>query len=124
MKHAIPTASIAREGACLLHAHVANNWVARLKGLFAYGPLGVTDALVISPCSAVHTIGLGFTIDVVFIDEQGLVLRCMQLKPFSIAICRQAHQVIEMRDGGLRRFELSVGQKLSIEGLEMPRTAL
>lgn len=121
MNYARPTVSITRDEACLLHAHVANTWLSRLKGLFAYGPLGVADALVITPCSAVHSIGLGFAIDVVFIDKYGLVLKCVQLKPFSIAVCRHANCVIEMSSGGVSRFDLSVGQTLTLDALKMPR---
>jgi len=107
--------SISRAGVPLLSAFVANTYMARLRGLFAYPPLINNDALVLHPCSAVHTIGLKYAIDVVFVGRRGTLLKCVELKKNAWCFCSNAQSVIEMASGTIRRHKLCVGQRLDID---------
>ena len=108
------TVTLSLRGAPLLTAYVANNCLARLKGLFAYPPLSPTQALILSPCSAVHTVGMKYTIDVAFLSRRGFILKIVTLAPCSIAHCRDGHYAVEMAGGTATRLGLQVGHVLEM----------
>ncbi|MFK7860451.1 MAG: DUF192 domain-containing protein [Granulosicoccus sp.] len=106
--------TISRAGTPLLSSYLANTGLSRLRGLFAFPPLMATDALVLHPCSAVHTFGFRQTVDVAFINKYGVILRCIAMKPYTMSLCWGAHSVVEMADGTVERLHLELGQKLDI----------
>lgn len=59
-----------------------------------------TPGLYLAPCWAVHTVGMQFSIDVVFVDEKVDVLRVVQwLAPNRLVWCRGAKAVVELPAG-------------------------
>ncbi|WP_109483064.1 DUF192 domain-containing protein [Paraburkholderia sp. C35] len=46
----------------------------RMRGLLGRDALDADSALWLEPCNAVHTFGMRFPIDVIFIDRHGCVL--------------------------------------------------
>ena len=105
---------VSRSGEPLLWAFTAKTALQRLKGLFAYPRLSKAQALILSPCSSVHSIGLGYAIDVVFLCAEGRILKVGTLKPWSIMICTQGKHVLEMEEGSVRLLNLQVGELLDI----------
>ena len=72
----------------------------RLLGLAfrRYPPHGW--ALLFPRCRSVHTFGMRFAIDVVFLDSRGRVVRVVcGLRPGRIVLCRRAESVLELRAG-------------------------
>lgn len=57
----------------------------RLRGLLGRRRLEPAEALILSPCSQVHTVGLRFPIDAVFCDRDLLVLHVATLRPFRLS---------------------------------------
>ncbi len=88
----------------------------RRRGLLGRDSLDPSVAMVIAPCSAVHTFFMRFAIDVVFVDRQGRVLKVVtDLKPWRVAGTLRAHAVIELNAGTLSRTGgLAVGDVLSV----------
>ncbi|MGI5879201.1 MAG: DUF192 domain-containing protein [Syntrophomonadaceae bacterium] len=80
---------------------LANNFGSRLKGLLGKKNMGNWGALILVPCDMVHTIGMRFNIDIIFIDRGGEVLKIIKnLKPNRIAPRVPAGwAVIEMTGG-------------------------
>src|SRR5262245_21587505 len=65
---------------------LAESSQARRKGLLGRDSLDPSAALIIAPCSAVHTFFMRFVIDVIFVDRNGRVLKiASDLKPWRIA---------------------------------------
>ena len=106
---------IVRNDQALLQAYEANTFITRLKGLFAYPPLGACAALVLRDCTSVHTFGLSQRIDAVFVGKQGTVLKIVSMKRRSVAFCFKASCVVEMQAGSASRLELRLGQRLMFE---------
>ena len=78
----------------------ARGFRARLLGLAFLYSLDADDALLIRGCRSVHTFGMRFPIDVVFVDADWRVLRVVRdLGPRRIASCRGAAAVIEVKAG-------------------------
>ena len=72
----------------------------RLRGLaFRRGP-PPREALLFPGCRSVHTFGMRFSIDVVFLDARGRVVRVAPaVPPGRLVSCRRASAVIEVRAG-------------------------
>jgi len=79
-------------------AHVARSRRARLLGLALLRDLPPGRALLIPACRSVHTVGMRFAIDVLFLDDRGGPLREVRgLQPFRVARCPGAAAALERR---------------------------
>ncbi|MEW6703864.1 MAG: DUF192 domain-containing protein [Pseudomonadota bacterium] len=97
----------------MLDVRRATSLPARLRGLLgtAHWPRG--RALLIRPCSSVHTAFMRYAIDVVFIDRRGQVLRiAAALRPWRMASAWGAVAVLELAAGEAQRLGWSVGDVL------------
>ena len=86
---------------------VASGFRARLLGLAFLPPdaLPSGHALLLRPCSSIHTFGMRFPIDVAFADQGGTVLReIRELRPGRLARCPGASVALEARAGEVSRF--------------------
>ncbi len=83
----------------------------RLRGLLGRPPLEAGQALVIAPCNGIHTVGMRYPIDVVFIDRGGQVLRTAEgLRPGRcIPWVRGASTVIELPVGAVSASQTLAG---------------
>jgi hypothetical protein len=85
---------------------------ARLLGLALLRELPRGCALLIPRCRSVHTFGMRFAIDVVFLDEEGAVVLVTEgMRPRALRSCRRAAAVIEARAGEGRRFADAVASE-------------
>lgn len=53
---------------------VADRWWLRARGFLRRPEPGEGEGLLLSPCRAVHMVGMNFALDIVFIDRLGRVL--------------------------------------------------
>ena len=85
----------------------------RRKGLLGRSGLEPASALVIAPCFSIHTMFMRFDIDVLFVDEDGRVLKVVhEMTRWRIAVDPTAHAVIEFAAGSLRERQINVGDRL------------
>ncbi len=85
----------------------------RFCGLLFSPRLKNNEALLIEPCSSVHTVGMRYAIDVIFIDKDWLVVKMTKsLKPWRMAASSKAYRVLELASDGLEQIDLSLGQQL------------
>ena len=86
----------------------------RARGLLARPPLEWGQALWIEPCSSVHTLGMAYALDLVFLDAQGVVKKLVRdVKPLRVAAARGAKVTLEMRSGQLDRLALRLGDAVA-----------
>ena len=110
----------------LLHNHarlpdwrirVAQGWWRRAVGLLATAQLDDPRGLWISPCNSVHTIGMRYAIDIVFLDDAGRVTKLVRrLKPFRAAACRGARSTLELRAGAIDELSFKAGDVVALQG--------
>ncbi len=92
---------------------VAGTRNTRRRGLLGRDRLDETSAMLLAPCAGVHTVGMRFAIDVIFVDRQGYAVKVVRdLKPWRIALASRAHAVIEMPAGSLRWGQVLIGDRL------------
>jgi uncharacterized membrane protein (UPF0127 family) len=83
-----------------LQLHHAKTFTERLLGLHARQRLSGHRGLCIAPCAAVHTFFMAYSIDVVFFDARGGVLRTIEgLTPYRAVWCRAAAFAVELPAG-------------------------
>jgi uncharacterized membrane protein (UPF0127 family) len=94
---------------------MAERFWQRARGLLGRPPLAEGEALVIRPCKAVHTWGMGHPIDVAFLDPDGRVVASYEALPpnrrtrwHSSAAC-----AIELPVGSLGRAAVAIGDRIS-----------
>lgn len=89
------------------------NMLERARGLLFRRKLQPHQALWIEPCPSVHTIGMLYPIDVVFLDKEGTVLKVVaELAPLRMALCKNAHVSLELIAGEASRLGIKPGMKL------------
>jgi len=77
---------------------------ARLLGLALLDDVPAGCALLMPGCSSVHTFGMRFPIDVVFLDREGRVARiARRVPPRRFVRCRAAAAVLESPSPGRTR---------------------
>jgi hypothetical protein len=69
---------LARTGAVVASAELADRSPERRRGLLGRDSLPPGRGLLLRPCGSVHTFGMRFPIDVVFLDRGGRVLRVVE----------------------------------------------
>jgi uncharacterized membrane protein (UPF0127 family) len=84
-----------------LRVPVATTPVARLLGLALLDRDRAGPGLLIPRCRCVHTFGMRFALDLLFLDRDGQVIdRRLGVPPRRVAFCRQARAVLEIRRPG------------------------
>lgn len=85
----------------------------RRRGLLGRQGLDEACAMLLAPCTAVHTVGMRFAIDVVFVDRQGYAVKVVRdLQPWRIALAAGARAVVEMPAGSLGWGDVMPGDRL------------
>lgn len=85
----------------------------RNEGLLHRSGLPDATALILAPCSGVHTWFMRFPIDIVFVSRLGRVLGIRRnVRPWRFAVRLRAFAVIELRAGGAD--ELEPGHTLAV----------
>jgi len=96
---------------------VADRWWRRAIGLLGRSTLDADEGLLLAPCNAVHTIGMRFPIDVVFLDAEGCVVSTEPaLRPGRLVRGGRGTQAtLELPAGGVRQTDTRPGDPLIFE---------
>lgn len=102
-------------------AELADTSWTRMKGLLGQKPedFSAGKGLWITPSQGVHTIGMKFPIDVVYLDSGHRVIHVSHsLVPFRFAAVKfRARSVVELPAGTLAQTHTSVGDVLEISAI-------
>jgi uncharacterized membrane protein (UPF0127 family) len=86
-----------------------------MGGLLGRRKLPSGEGLLLRPASSVHTLFMRFSIDVVFLDRDGEVVKiAASVRPWRTAGARGAKAVLELPAGEAERRELRVGDRLDL----------
>ena len=97
-------------------AEVANTSAKRRTGLLQHTRLPEGEGLWIAPCEAVHTFGMKFPIDVIYLNRKKKVLKIRsRMERRRISACLTAHSVLELPAGMAERTSTEAGDQLSFE---------
>lgn len=94
----------------------ADNIITRLIGLLNKSSLNDGEGLLIKPCRSIHSIGMKFVFDAVFLDKDNKVVYIIhEMHPMRISpIVSEAVSVLEIPAAAAKRTCLAIGDKLEI----------
>ncbi len=94
----------------------ANTFYKRFVGLMGKKEIKQNQAMLIKPCSSIHTCFMKFTIDVVFLNKNNIVVDTLEnLAPWKLSgNIKDANQVLEMSAGAIKRLNIKKNMKVTI----------
>ena len=105
-----------RETFLAFRVKVADTTLGRMVGLLGKRSLEPDGGVWIVPCNSVHTVGMLFRIDVLFVDKNFKVVGMRELlRPFWVTMAFRAQSVIELPPHAIFRSGTKVGDQLEIE---------
>jgi uncharacterized membrane protein (UPF0127 family) len=98
------------------NASLADVLFTRIKGLLGKNILGQEEALIIKPCSAIHTFFMRFAIDVLFVDRKNRIVALKEnFKPYKISqVFFKASYVVELPSGTVSKTNTAVGDEIEL----------
>jgi len=87
----------------------------RNRGLLGRSGMAAGSVMIIAPCNAIHTFFMRFTIDVIFVDRRGRVLKLFRsVRPWRVRVALRGFAVLELSEGSIGRLGIAPGDRLSI----------
>lgn len=97
------------------HLSLADRPLSRLRGLLGRKEFLPGEGLLLVPCNWVHTLGMKFPIEVLFLDKSYQVVAIEKLKPGRFGKPHKSRFALELPEGTLTRVTVSLGDKLELE---------
>jgi uncharacterized protein len=105
--------NVTRQSVLAHCVEVADEATARRKGLLGRQELRAGEGLWIRPCEAVHTFGMQFPIDLVYLDGKLRVTKVRSgVRPWRLSVCFTAHSVLELASGTIRETQTKPGDRI------------
>lgn len=102
-------------------ADIADTSAKRRTGLLKHLKLESGEGLWIAPCEGIHTFGMKFPIDVLFLSKKKKVLKARaNMARGRIALSLRAHSVLELPAGTIEASGTCVGDQLEFEKYDGP----
>jgi uncharacterized membrane protein (UPF0127 family) len=89
-----------------------------MVGLLGRRALEPDQAMLLDPCGSIHTVGMRFALDLIFIDRDGIIIKLAEnIRPNRFLLGGWgAHAAIEMQAGAFNLNRLAVGQQTALAG--------
>ena len=108
------------DGTRALRVRWASTARERMRGLLGSAPLANNEALLLRPCRLVHTFGMRYPIDIVFLDRAGVVRQISEAVPSGrVRGCWRGWQTLELAAGSASAFGLKVSDSLRLDPAEL-----
>lgn len=99
---------------------LADTSAKRSKGLLGRNELGPGEGLWIVPCESIHTFGMRFAIDLVYLDRQHRIRKIRRnVAPWRLSACLTAHSVIELASGAIQEQDIQRGDQIEFFPIEV-----
>lgn len=112
-------------GSYPLELRLADSFLSRFRGLMLTAPLRPTQGLLITRCPSVHGALMRYPIDVVYLDRQGHVTKCVPgLRPWRVSVgsagrdadgrrFQRAAHTLELAAGAIASMSIQPGDRLT-----------
>jgi uncharacterized membrane protein (UPF0127 family) len=117
----VPVINLTKQTWLATKVRKADNFLTRLVGLLKRTHLGPEEALWLMPSKGIHTIGMKFPIDVVFLNRtQRVVGLTSGLAPYRISSVHfRSYSVIELPNGTIKKSQTELGDQFEISLAEV-----
>jgi uncharacterized membrane protein (UPF0127 family) len=107
--------NITRNTQIATNVEIADSGKRRSRGLLGRKGLAAGEGLWIVPCEAVHTFGMQFSIDLVYLDREYRIRKIRRnVAPWRLSACLRAHSVIELAAGSIHENDAQPGDIVEI----------
>ena len=116
MTNLLTAINVTREVRLTGCGRVADTFLTRLVGLLCDGTLEYGDGMWIKPCNSIHSIGMRFKFDAIFLDKDLRVVHLVrEMKPWRISkIVLSAHSVLELPAGLISQTATELGDQFEM----------
>ena len=116
----MPVINLTKETWLATKVRKADNFLTRLGGLLKRTNLGPEEALWLTPSRGIHTIGMKFPIDIVFLNKSHHVVGLMAgLAPYRISpVHFNGYSVLEFPNGTIKKSRTEIGDQFEISLVE------
>ncbi|NMB38724.1 MAG: DUF192 domain-containing protein [Firmicutes bacterium] len=92
----------------------ADSYWRRFRGLLGKKELQFGEGLLLTPCKAVHSIGMRFSLEIIYLDRSNRAVHIMTLKPNRLGpFISNAYQVLELPLGTVSYSKTALGDLFS-----------
>lgn len=116
--------NLTRNRALATEVELATSSGKRSKGLLGRRGLQPGEGLWIVPCESVHTFGMQFALDLVYLDRQHRIRKIRRnVPPWRVSACLTAHSVLELAAGAIRDDDAQTGDAVEfvpVDSAELP----
>ncbi len=112
----MPIVNLTRNTWMATKVRKAETFLTRLIGLLLRRSLGPEEALWMVPSKGIHTLGMRFPIDVVFLDQKNRVIALRSGMPpcRTTAVYLKARSALELPNGTIKKSHTEIGDLLEI----------
>ncbi len=98
------------------NAQLADTFFSRFRGLMFRKEIADDYALHIVPCNQIHMLNMRFAIDVIYLDENGGVVKIdVNVQPNKVCkTVKNARSVIEMKSFASENFGINIGDTITV----------
>jgi len=120
LESVVPVINLTKETWLATKVRKADNFLTRLVGLLKRTNLGPEEALWLMPSRGIHTIGMKFPIDIVFLNKSHHVVGLMAgLAPYRISpVHFNGYSVLELPNGTIKKSRTEIGDQFEISLVE------
>jgi len=117
----VPVINLSKQTWLATKVRKADNFVTRLVGLLKRTTLGPEEALWLMPSKGIHTIGMKFPIDVVFLNKAHRVIGLISaMAPYRLSsVHLRSFSVLELPNGTIRKSRTEIGDQFEISLAEV-----
>jgi len=103
--------------------HFANTVLKRMVGLLNRGRFDRGEGLLLDRCYGIHTVGMRFPIDVLFLDKDLHVIRAIKaLPPWRTCAVKKSVYVLEVPVGAIEASRTGEGDQIQISNANSDTT--
>jgi uncharacterized protein len=100
---------------------VADSGAKRSKGLLGRKGLSAGEGLWIVPCESVHTFGMQFPIDLIYLNRNNRIEKTRSnVPPWRVSVCLRAHSILELPSGSVRETQSMRGDTVEFSAAPLP----
>ena len=97
--------------------YLADTPLKRMQGLLGRRNFKASEAMVIKPCNSIHTFFMRFSIDILFINKGGKVVKCVaNIPPFRLSpLSLSSRFVVELPAGTIQSTNTKEGDQIAVD---------
>lgn len=105
-----------KDNLCTYNSRKTETAIERMRGLLFSEPLAKREAITIAPCNSVHSLLMGYPIDVVYVDRKNTVCHLVSsMRPWRFSASFRAAFVVELLAGEIEKNGIQIGDLCQCE---------